>query len=386
MTIGKHGSPWTPATARKRALELLEQVRRKVDPFDADRAIVAAAKAEKEAAKAQTAILSKLAFDTIAGDYIKRGTWIDGKRIRSWSDYERIIERDLQPRFGSTPLPSIKADDIAELLEEIGARGASAARRAYVVMSNICNFAVEKHTRHFKAKDSPMPDVPSPGQSAKRDRHLSDKELRLVWQAAGGMGWPWCEIFRLLILTGARLREVAHVPWSELNLAERTWLIPGERTKNGDPHLIPVTDTALGIWPPLPHIKNDNDLVFPSTVGTALSAISKTKKKLDAKILGLMRDEATKAGDDPGTVKVADWRLQDLRRTVSVGMQRRGVAREVIDVALNHRTGGQTGITGVYQVYRFKDEKADAFGKWDALLNSIVSGTSGSVVQLRGTA
>ena len=38
VTIGKHGSPWTPDSARKRALELLEQVRRRIDPFDAERA------------------------------------------------------------------------------------------------------------------------------------------------------------------------------------------------------------------------------------------------------------------------------------------------------------------------------------------------------------
>jgi hypothetical protein len=33
VTIGKHGSPWTAERARDRAVELLEQVRRKVDPF-----------------------------------------------------------------------------------------------------------------------------------------------------------------------------------------------------------------------------------------------------------------------------------------------------------------------------------------------------------------
>jgi integrase len=342
-------------------------------------------KARKIEEKDRSVVLTKLAFDTIAADYIKKGTWVNGKRIRSWANYERIIERDLKPRFGSTPLVHISSDDITELLQEIGDRANSAARRAYIVISNIFAYAAENHTRHFKAKDSPMPDVPSPAQASKRDRHLTDAELRLVWQASGGMGWPWCEIIRLLILTGGRLREVAHVPWGELNLAERTWLIPGARTKNGDPHLVPISDSALAIWEGLPVIKNDENLVFPSTVGTALSAISKTKRKLDAKILALMQKEAEEAGGEPTKVVVADWRLHDLRRTASVGMQRRGVPREVIDAALNHRTGAQTGITGVYQVYRYHAEKADAFAKWDALVNSIVT-SNGSVVQLRGVA
>lgn len=385
VTIGKHGSPWTPDGARKRALELLEQVRRKVDPFDAERAKIEKDKSEKAAKKAQSVVLTKLAFDSIAADYIKRGTWSDGKRIRSWQQYERIIERDLKPHFKATPLTQISAEDITERLQEISERATSASRFAYVVMSNIYAFAAAKHPRLFKAKDSPMPDVPSPDQAAKRDRHLSDDELRLVWKAAGGMGWPWCEIVRLLILTGGRLREVAHAPWGELNLAEGTWLIPGARTKNGDPHLLPITGSALAIWKELPVIKNDDDLVFPSTVGTALSAISKTKKKLDGKILALMQDEAKEAGDDPEAARLIDWRLHDLRRTAAVGMQRRGVPREVIDAVQNHRTGAQTGITGVYQVYRYRDEKAEALAKWDALVSSIITG-KGSVVQLRGAA
>jgi integrase len=372
VTIGRHGSPWTPASARKRAIELLEQVRRKIDPFDAAREAIAAAKKAKENEKTQQAVLARLAFDKIAAEYVAKGTWVDGKRIRTWQSYDRIIERDLKPQFGSTPLTQISADDIGELLHEIGERGASASRRAHIVLTNIFKYAAKAHPRHFKARSSPMIDVPSPAQSAARERHLSDDELRLVWTAAGRMDWPWREVFRLLILTGARLREVAHVPWAELNLAERAWIIPGERTKNGDPHLVPITDTAFSIWQKLPKLKNDAGLVFPSAVGTALTAFSKAKQRLDEKIIETLQDEAKAAEKDPAVVAMKPWRIHDLRRTVSVGMQRRGVLREVIDVALNHRTGGRTGITGVYQVYRFQAEKADAFAKWDAFLSSVV--------------
>jgi integrase len=385
VTLGKHGSPWTPTTARKRALELLEQVRRKVDPFDAEREAVAVARAAKVQAKALSVIETRLAFDKIAKNYISKGTWVDGTRIRSWSTYERIIERDLKPSFGSTPLTRISSDDITELLIKLEDRGPSAARRAHIVLTNIFSFATRAEKRHFKPTQSPMLEVHSPDQSAVRDHHLSDAELRLVWKAAGDMGWPWCEIIRLLILTGQRLREVAHVPWTELNVPERSWIIGSLRAKNGDAHLVPITDSALAIWSALPSIKNDADLVFPSSVGTPLSAISKMKRKLDAKILALMKDEAKEAGSDPAKVKLEDWRLHDLRRTASVGMQRQGVPREVIDEVLNHRTGGRTGITGVYQVYRFKPEKADALARWDSLVKTILEGGS-NVVQFRGVA
>jgi hypothetical protein len=41
-TIGKHGSPWTPESARKRAKQLAEQVAASIDPIDAERGEVAA--------------------------------------------------------------------------------------------------------------------------------------------------------------------------------------------------------------------------------------------------------------------------------------------------------------------------------------------------------
>lgn len=373
VTIGKHGSPWTPAAARKRALELLEQVRRKIDPFDVERELVAAAKRTKAEVSAQAAIASQLAFETIAARYIDKGTWTNGSRIRSWATYDRIIVRDLVPQFGSTPLTQISAEDISELLTALAERGVSAARRAHIVLTNIFNFAARVEKRHFKAKNSPMLDVESPGQAAKRDRHLSDDELRLVWIAAGDLAWPWCDVVRQLILSGQRLREVAHVRRSELNFKASEWIIDGSRTKNGDAHLVPITATALGIWQSTPTIKNDNDLIFPSSAGTALSAMSKMKQKLDDKIIELMRMEVTASGGDPGEIKLKEWRFHDLRRTVAVGLQRLKVPREVIDEVLNHRTGGRTGITGVYQVYRFQAEKLEALSMWDDHLNSVVS-------------
>ena len=35
-TIGRHGSPWTPEAARRRALELLYQVHQGIDPLQAE--------------------------------------------------------------------------------------------------------------------------------------------------------------------------------------------------------------------------------------------------------------------------------------------------------------------------------------------------------------
>lgn len=370
VTIGKHGSPWTPETARNRASELLEQVRRKVDPFDAERATVEAATAEKESRAAHKVVLSRLAFETIADNFINGYA---KKNLKRWKEYEGVIARDLKPAFGITPLPSIISADISDLLDQIGERGSSTALRAYNVLRAIDVYALEKEKRHYKIAQSPLSDVQRPGTVAKRERHLADEELVSVWQAADGIGWPFLPIVRLLILTGQRLREVAHMQWVELDLDAATWLIPGERTKNGQTTLVPLSADAMAIISNLPKVKNDHDLVFPSSNGTALTAFSKPKAKLDASILAQMKEAAQNAGGDPDTVKMKDWRLHDLRRTLAVGCQRLGVPVEVTEEILNHRSGTRDGIVGVYQVYRFQDEKVDALGKWAKRVTSLAN-------------
>lgn len=370
VTIGKHGSPWTPETARNRASELLEQVRRKVDPFDAERAKVEATKAEKESHAAHKAVLSRLAFETIADNFINGYA---KKSLKRWKEYEGVIARDLKPAFGVTPLPSIVSADISDLLDQIGERGSSTALRAYNVLRAIDVYALEKEKRHYKAAQSPLTDVQRPGTVAKRERHLADEELVGVWQAAGEMGWPFFPIVRLLILTGQRLREVAHMQWAELDLDAATWLIPGERTKNGQATLVPLSADAMAIISHLPKIKNDHDLVFPSSSGTALTAFSKPKAKLDATILAQMKEAAQDAVGDSDMGKLKDWRFHDLRRTLAVGCQKLGVPVEVTEEILNHRSGTRDGIVGVYQVYRFQDEKVKALSAWGKRVKALAA-------------
>jgi integrase len=65
-----------------------------------------------------------------------------------------------------------------------------------------------------------------------RDRVLSDREIVLFWQGCERLGWPFRDLFRLLLLTGQRRAEVAGVRWAEIDLEARTWTIPRERSKN----------------------------------------------------------------------------------------------------------------------------------------------------------
>ena len=119
-----------------------------------------------------------------------------------------------------------------------------------------------------------MADLPKPGAETKRDRVLNDNELAAVSRAAGEIGWPFGSVAELLILTGARRSEIAHLRWSEIE--GDTIRLSGERTKNGDPHTIPLSKPALEILAKLPRIAG-SDLVFTTNGKTAISGWSKAK-------------------------------------------------------------------------------------------------------------
>ena len=91
---------------------------------------------------------------------------------------------------------------------------------------------------------NPFAGLPIEESIAKRERVLSDQELAEVWRAAGDALPPYSTIVRLLILTGQRRGEVAGMTWGELSDDLTTWSLPGERTKNGVPHTVPLSERA----------------------------------------------------------------------------------------------------------------------------------------------
>ena len=187
-----------------------------------------------------------------------------------------------------------------------------------------------------------------------------------MWHAADGLGWPFGPLVKLLILTGQRRDEVARMEWGELDFEKKLWTLPKERTKNNEPHIVPLNDVAIAILEALPRV---SDTYVFSTNGTAPSSgYSKGKRRLGALL----------------PPKMPPWRLHDLRRTLASGMQKLGVALPVTEKILNHVSGSFGGIVGVYQTHDYADEKRRALDAW----GGFVAGLAGdkarkNVVRLR---
>jgi integrase len=140
--------------------------------------------------------------------------------------------------------------------------------------------------------------------------------------------------------------------WSEVRENGTLWVIPGERTKNGAVHDVPLSGPAQKLLEGLPRL-GGAEYVFTTTGKTPVSGYSNAKERLDAVMLQLARDDAAARGEEPDRVQVQPWRLHDLRRTVASGMARLRQPVHVIEAVLNHRSGTISGVAAVYNRYNY---------------------------------
>jgi integrase len=346
-TIGKHSSPWTPDSARKEAMTILEGVRKGINPMTLKRD------------KHQEAV--DLAFDRYVDLFIDK--YCKREQVRSWQQAKAMFAHDICPVWKSRPVSEISRKDIASLLANIADDRPPTARYAHAMLRKLFRWAVGRGD----IETNPMADMPPPAPTIVRDRILSDGELVAVWNASKAMDPFYGPAVRLLIATGQRRDEVIGMSFDELDLQSRTWTIPAIRSKNGLASIVPLNDLAMAELETLGVGSRKRGLVFTTTGTTPISGMSKFKNRLDGLVLAELRKQ-----DDLATLTA--WRIHDIRRTVATGLQKLGVRFEVTESILNHVSGAKSGVAGVYQRYDWAPEKRDALDAWGRRVAALVTG------------
>jgi integrase len=239
----------------------------------------------------------------------------------------------------------------------------------------------------YGIEQSPCRDIKAKslvGDKKARDRALNELELAALWRATQHLKYPFRQVYRLLILTGLRLGEVANASWAEFNLKDRLWTIPARRMKGTDgkarPHTVPLTDEMLAILDELPRFKR-GDFIFTLKFGAKAAAVDgNIKTKIDAKMLRSLRALARLRGEDPARVRLEPWVNHDLRRTVRSGLSRLRVDHDVKEAVLAH---AKPGLVGVYDQYDLLDEKREALELWGKRVREIVEPAPYNVVKLQ---
>jgi integrase len=196
-----------------------------------------------------------------------------------------------------------------------------------------------------------------------RVRMPSDAEIAAIWRHAGE--GQYADILRLLILTGGRREEIGGLRWSEIDLDAGVIMLPKARTKNGHEKRLPISPAVADILRKQDR-RGDRDLVF-GYGEQAFSGWSKAKRDLDARLA---------AAGTP----VPEWRVHDLRRSVSTTMHGRlGVAPHIVEAILGH-VGHKSGVSGVYNKADYSEPMRIALDKWADHVAGLVGDHQSAVV------
>ena len=240
---------------------------------------------------------------------------------KSWR-YDEMNYKNHLSHWKNKKLSSITSTEVKGLHAKIGKNsGQYQANRVLALLKVMFN----------KAIDWNMYELANPAQRIKqfkessRDRFLQSDELHSFFEAVSNEQNEKIRDYILIsLLTGARRSNVLAMSWEEISFDRAEWRIPD--TKNGTPHIIPLTKLAVEI---LENRKNstESDFVFP---GTGKSGHLVEPKK------GWIRIKE-RAG-------IKDLRLHDLRRSLGSWQAMTGASMAIIGKTLAHKDQKTTAI------------------------------------------
>ena len=174
--------------------------------------------------------------------------------------------------------------------------------------------------------------------------------------------------------------------WQDLDLdgAKPQWSIPRELVKVDRAHDVPLSPEVVAVLESAPRLGQTHVFTSGTNGGKPIVGFDTPKKKLDTAMLGLLREAAAEADDDPELATLPRWTLHDLRRTAASNMARLNFPPHVVGAVLGHSPGATQGITAIYNRYSYTDEKRAALSAWARWLEQVVSGKAdANVVPIR---
>jgi integrase len=164
---------------------------------------------------------------------------------------ESMLRVHITPRWGKKRLDEVKTPDVAKWLAELREGGLAPAtvEKIRVTFSRSFELAIKWQTPGVKA--NPVRSIPHAKFSNARDRYLtSDQAAALLAACRASINPRLADIVGLLLLTGARKRELLDAKWENISIDRKVWFIP--ETKTGKARHVPLSKAALDIIVGLP--------------------------------------------------------------------------------------------------------------------------------------
>jgi len=325
-TIGLHGSPWTPDTARDEARRLLGMIHSNELPRDPA--------AQRDRAREEPTLATFIAkyLDEYAPGH---------KKPRTIAEDKRNLEKHVIPVLGKIRVGDVTHQDIARFHH---------SRREYPVNANRCVttlghvFSIAEKWGYRAANTNPCRGIDRFEEKA-RERRLNADELARLGDALvrAERGLTEAELeqlpkgdrskretpedyralacFRLLMFTGARLSEIVTLQWDWIKFDRKIAELPDSKT---GAKVLALPAPALAIIEQLPKLKGNPHVLPGDRKGSHFSGIQKPWQRVR------------------NLAKLPDLRLHDLRHAFASIAVDGGHSLYLIGKLLGHHQASTT--------------------------------------------
>lgn len=342
ITIGRHGQPWTVDLAREEAQRLWGEIRTSRGSKVGGRRLGVP---RKTATKPGAKVWPKRPTVRDLGERFLDEYARDSTKPLSHAAYERNFRNHVAPLIGSMLVADVTREDIDMVRSQVNSGatarktksrkdggkggkdvigGSGAANRVLALLSKMMNQAEEWEWRN--PNSNPVRRMRR-FKELKRERYLSDDELARIgdvveeFEQSGRLSAWGAAAIRLLVFTGARLREILTLKWSYVDLGRRVLLLPDSKT---GAKTINLNEAAVNVLKGLPRLEGYPWVLHGQVEGTHLKSIQN--------IWVSIRDAAN----------VRDIRLHDLRHSYASYAVTAGGSLPMIGKLLGHMSPATT--------------------------------------------
>ena len=264
----------------------------------------------------------------------------DSIRPKTYQQYRQIINQYLVPGIGTVKLKDLRPDQIQTFYTQQSREGKSL--RTILLIHSVLHRSLNQALRWGLVGRNPAQAVNRPRLRKKEMHTLDENQVRILLETARGSRWEM--LFWMAVTTGLREGELLGLKWSDLDwvtrrlsvqrqlqrLKDRGLVFSSPKSQAGERAVLLSMDTikrlrghhvvqyyeklfAENRW-------QENDLIFPSTVGTPLDP-----RNLIRNFKAILRQ-----------AELPDIRFHDLRHTAATLMLQQGIHPKVVQERLGH--------------------------------------------------
>ena len=161
---------------------------------------------------------------------------------KSWEMDISRIRNHLLLYFGAMRMSDIEKRDVVQLInDQLPSYKPGSINRVIILLRYMFNLAIKWEVEGVSR--NPTAGIPLLKEDNHVERFLSSEEAKALLIAIKNSKNPMLQhIISMLILTGARKREVLDAKWEDLDMERNIWRIP--TTKAGKARIVPLSDAA----------------------------------------------------------------------------------------------------------------------------------------------